>query len=763
MKTKFLQLREELVSRRDFMHMGMMFFVSLLLSHAQALSSFSPWGIAFCMAAPYRYTLFAFAGSMLGYSFTGNFVGSGVYIAVLLLSCSAKLLIRPRDDAFAFTAILSFGFLFLGHMIQMLLMPAGILTWIFYFAESALCGAMTYLIGWGLSTILQKKGLKSLSLSQRAGLAVLWISFLISLAGLELFQIDLAMVTFAGCLMAASVYFGIKGVCVAGILGTFALVLYNPSWMAPAEALLIAGFFAAAFRPLGKLIQIFTFLIFEVFLGAFLGAEMVAPIHLAETAIGVGIFLLLPRRVFQYLLARSAEGDEGKVGQPITHEISSYLQFSAKTLLDLQGAIEDVSNRLDKITNSNMSVVYTKTAGQVCKKCSLNSFCWGKGYKDILLSLKACTKQLREGGKLDINQAPPFFEKKCIQYPAFADATNRNYEDFLIREQSARRISEARGVAIEQFSGVSDMLVEMSREISNISELDIQSTKKVCGVLQDHGIITEEVFCSIDRFSRMEVDLFLDDAPTKRTLADLAEDLSDELDREFEFPCVITAAGKTKVSFFESAALRVEFSAVQSANQNNPHCGDSYDFFMDNKGYAHVILSDGMGTGNYAAVDSAMTCAMLKKLLQAGFGFEAAFKLMNLSFFVKSREESLSTVDVCTIDLYTGRMKFCKAGACVSYVLRGNRVVEITTDSLPIGILQGIRYDKKETQVHKGDILVMLSDGVLMGGGSWIAEELPLLKKEPAGAIAARLCEEAKRRWLDGHSDDLTVLVTKIK
>lgn len=763
MKTKFLQLREELVSRRDFARMGMMFLFSLLLSHAQALSSFSPWGIAFCMASPYRYTIFAFAGSMLGYTFSGNFVGSGVYIAVLLLSCSAKLLIRPRDDAFLPEALFSFTFLFLGHMMQLLIMPAGVLTWIFYIAESLLCGGMTYLIGWGLSTIFQKKGLTNLSLSQRAGLAILWISFLISLAGFQLFQVDLAMVVYAGCLMAASVYFGISGVCVVGILGTFALVLYDPSWMAPAEALLMAGFFAAAFRPLGKLVQIFTFLIFEVFLGAFLGAEVVTPIHLAETAIGVGIFLLLPRRAFQYILARSAEGEEVKTGQPITRELASYLQFSAKTLLDLQGAIEDVSSRLDKITNSNMSVIYTKTAGQVCKKCSLNSFCWGAGYQDMLLSLKSCSKQLKETGKLDVNQTPPFFEKKCIQYPAFADATNRNYEDFLIREQSARRISEARGVAIEQFSGVSDMLVQMSREISNISELDIKSTKKVCGVLQDHGIITEEVFCSVDRFSRMEVDIFLDDVLPKRTLADLAEDFSDELDREFEFPCVITSSGKTKISFFESAALRVEFSAVQSANQNNPHCGDSYDFFMDNKGYAHVILSDGMGTGNYAAVDSAMTCATLKKLLQAGFGFEAAFKLMNLSFFVKSREESLSTVDVCTIDLYTGRMNFCKAGACVSYLLRGNKVVEITTDSLPIGILQGIRYDKKETRVQRGDILVMLSDGVLMGGGSWIAQELPLLKREPAGVIASKLCDEAKRRWLDGHSDDLTVLVTKVK
>lgn len=762
MRSKLLQLREEILSRGDVAKIGLTVIFSFFFSHAQAFTDFSPWGIAFCMAVPYRYTLFAFAGSFLGYTLIGSVWGTGIYMAALLLSCCVKMIIRTKDTAFLLRSLFAFGSLLLGYVVQMLVLPVGLGTWVLHLSEAVLCGGMTYLFGLGITTVSQKKERTRLPVPQQAGIIFLWISLLLSLAGFSILQLNVAMILFSVCLIGAAVSIGSTAASVIGVLGVLALIVYDSSFMAPAGIMVIAAFFVGVFRPLGKTLQVFTFLIIGVLFGIFLGEQWMAPIHLAEMAVGMGLYLLLPRRTFDFVVTQF-RAETFSSEKPFTNELASQLSFSAKTLLDLQAAIQEVSNRLDNITNSSMSVIYTKTAEQVCKPCPLHSFCWVTAYQDILLALQFCSKQLKENGQLTPENAPHFFRQKCTQYQNFVMAVNHNYEEYLTREQSARRISEARTVAIEQFSGISDMLIQMSHELSDVSELDRKAAMKVRGVLQDHGILTEEISCMVDRFSRMTVDVFLDAPLNQREQADITDEISDELDREFELPSMMTAAGKVKLSFFESASLRVEFSAVQSANQDQPHCGDSYDFFMDSKGYAHIVLSDGMGSGNHAAIDSTMTCATLKKLIQAGFGFESAFKLMNLSFFIKSREESISTVDVCTIDLYTGTARFCKAGACASFVLRGSRVVQVTTDSLPIGILQGIRYDTSQAQVQKGDVLVMLSDGALMGGSDWIAADLPLFRKNTAHEIASHLCEEAKRRWFDGHSDDLTVLVAKIR
>ena len=59
-----------------------------------------------------------------------------------------------------------------------------------------------------------------------------------------------------------------------------------------------------------------------------------------------------------------------------------------------------------------------------------------------------------------------------------------------------------------------------------------------------------------------------------------------------------------------------------------------------------MILSDGMGTGPRAALDSAMASGLMARLVKAGFGFQSALRLVNSSLLLKSRDESLATLDI---------------------------------------------------------------------------------------------------------------------
>jgi stage II sporulation protein E len=101
-----------------------------------------------------------------------------------------------------------------------------------------------------------------------------------------------------------------------------------------------------------------------------------------------------------------------------------------------------------------------------------------------------------------------------------------------------------------------------------------------------------------------------------------------------------------------------------------------------------------MGHGSGAAIDSAMATSLISRLITAGVSFDAALKMVNSAMLVKSGEESLATVDIVAVDLYTGKTEFYKAGAAPTYVHKSGRSGSVESTSLPAGILSSIRLKK---------------------------------------------------------------------
>lgn len=76
-----------------------------------------------------------------------------------------------------------------------------------------------------------------------------------------------------------------------------------------------------------------------------------------------------------------------------------------------------------------------------------------------------------------------------------------------------------------------------------------------------------------------------------------------------------------------------------------------------------MLLCDGMGTGKPAAVDGQMAAKLTAQLLQAGFAAESAARLVNVALGLKNAgQESGATLDLLTLDLYTGGPDCSKRG-----------------------------------------------------------------------------------------------------
>ena len=172
-----------------------------------------------------------------------------------------------------------------------------------------------------------------------------------------------------------------------------------------------------------------------------------------------------------------------------------------------------------------------------------------------------------------------------------------------------------------------------------------------------------------------------------------------------------------------------------------------------------AIICDGMGTGGRAAVDGTMACGIMERLVKAGVGFDAGLRIVNSALLAKSGDESLSTMDITTLDLYTGEAEFLKAGAPETILRKKGRAVPADMPGLPIGILNDTRFAKSADTLLSGDLAVMLSDGALSSGSEWVCETIEAWKGTIPQELAEEIVAQAITRRTDGHDDDITVLV----
>ena len=66
-------------------------------------------------------------------------------------------------------------------------------------------------------------------------------------------------------------------------------------------------------------------------------------------------------------------------------------------------------------------------------------------------------------------------------------------------------------------------------------------------------------------------------------------------------------------------------------------------------------------------------------------------------------EEKFSTVDLSSIDLYTGEVDFMKVGAVASFIKSDDTIDIIKSKSLPIGVLDKADIERHKKSVSHGD------------------------------------------------------------
>ena len=342
-----------------------------------------------------------------------------------------------------------------------------------------------------------------------------------------------------------------------------------------------------------------------------------------------------------------------------------------------------------------------------------------------------------------------------------------------------RKLQENQELLAEHLKEMAHIMAKIARETCRCRPMGERRFKQMSKLLRESGIQLKNFFEMEHEDGHREISLTMRNLGEKRIRAGESEHISTEDVADFISVAMNTRLCPSKNSpmyltrdyntyyFMEEPSYHLLTGFAKAVKEGEKVSGDNYSFYEADTGKLVVVLSDGMGSGEKACRDSNRVIEMVERLLEAGFSKEAAAQMINGALAAAGQEENMSTLDICSMDLYTGECEFLKVGAACTYIKRGQLVDRLSAQNLPLGVFQQIEPEVMSRTLQSGDYVIMLSDGILDALSRGLGEEvLPeiigRMDYTNPNEIANQILTYAIRQSKGQIRDDMTVLVTGI-
>ncbi len=238
-------------------------------------------------------------------------------------------------------------------------------------------------------------------------------------------------------------------------------------------------------------------------------------------------------------------------------------------------------------------------------------------------------------------------------------------------------------------------------------------------------------------------------------LSELLTESADQITRLEESEDAVPAGGAAVEECEICTAVRPKAGEVVS--------GDTVASFRTEDGRVFLLLSDGMGCGEDARRESAMTVRLLTQFLQSGVEPATALRTLNTALTLHSDESgAFTTIDLMALTLRSGAASFYKYGAAPSYIKHGGSIRRITGSVLPAGLSGWERVpDATNLCLSPGDFAILVSDGFVdPADDGWLQAMLAQWDGASVQSLTASLMDASAQH--SGRSDDTSILVLRM-
>ena len=199
--------------------------------------------------------------------------------------------------------------------------------------------------------------------------------------------------------------------------------------------------------------------------------------------------------------------------------------------------------------------------------------------------------------------------------------------------------------------------------------------------------------------------------------------------------------------------------------------GDYYDFHVEEEGTLTAVIGDATGHGLKAGTIVTITKSLFNSLASNENILETFSKISKV---IKDMKFSQLAMCLMMIKIKGNELSLSSAAMppALIYKKKKNLVEEIESKGMPLGTFNNFPYSLMETNMSKGDTILLMSDGLPelmnskneMYGYDRTKTEFHLVGEKEPEEIVEHLKNSASL-WVDGKDpdDDVTFVVIKVK
>lgn len=499
--------------------------------------------------------------------------------------------------------------------------------------------------------------------------------------------------------------------------------------------------------------------------------------HMTETVAALCLFLLTPRPWMRNLSIR--------IPGTLDHlrEEQQYVQRIREVTAERVRGFANVFERLsaiflqDRIPRAKqeeylMNEYMNDIVSRVCGACSQRKRCWGEqSYKSVQMMTDMLVQVESSGGQMvriepnwrqHCSKPDLLLRQMCGQYPLLQ-------KDLAWR----RQLADSRRLVADQLSGLADVMVRFAQDIEReAAEMSLQE-QQIKDALEELGLSIRDV----EVYSLEEGHVYIEvtqhssfgKEECERLVAPLLSDLLGEPIAVRQREIVVDEDGYCTIPLVSARRYEVKAGMASAAKGGGLISGDSYSVMEIGHRQVVVAISDGMGNGEKARQESKAAIELLQDLLRSGFDEQLAIQTINSVLRLRSTEEMYATIDLVMLDLFDAQAKFLKVGSTPTYIKRGKQVLTVSSENLPLGIVQDLQVESSSKQLRPGDLLILMTDGLftvpepVQDAERWMQRVIREIQSEDPQEFADLLLEYVVRQQDGEIPDDMTVIVAKIE
>lgn len=771
------KLGERVIYKWSLLHLIMGF----LLGRAFILQELSPF------AVPYMAVMFFLRREKVFYIGLATVLGASTHsadlgwmtlISLLLTGMILLTLERRQKVELAYTPIVALASLFVSHSAYDYF--AGMTTGYDLFmngVEAVLAMILTLIFIQSLPVLTFQKHQTQLKSEEVVCLIILLASVMTGTVGwyIQGVSVEHILSRFL-VLIFAAVGGGTIGAAVGVVTGLI-LSLADVNAIFQISVLAFSGLLAGLLKEGGKIGAVSGMFLGSAILSFYSGGRGEILQSVQETIVATVIFLLIPRAGLTYI-ARYIPGTPENI-QSQQEYLRKIRDITAKKVENFSEVFQQLSRSfLDFTATTRMrpeqktDLFLSEVTEKTCQKCWKKEQCWDRDFLNIYESMVHMAKLMENQGYIEKHQIPESFQKKCVKTDRVTSVMLQEMESFRQFLQVKKQIQDARRLVGEQLSGVSRVMRDFSREIQqDVEDLDIQQ-QQIHEALEDLGLSIRHVdVVSLDP-GNVEIKVSLPSCFARdecmKIVAPLLSDVLKEHIMVKQEEWLEYADGYCVVTLISAQEYVIDTGVAGAAKGGKLLSGDSYRTMNLGNGKYVLAISDGMGNGERAYIESSATLELLQQLLKSGIDETLTLKTVNSVLSLRSTDEIFATVDLAMIDLNSAETQFIKFGSTPSFIKRGDEVISVNGGNLPIGILKEIDIEVTKERLKPGDLLIMMTDGIYDAPKhthdkeQWMKRIISEFETDDPQALADCLLEKVIRYHHGEIHDDMTVLVARI-